>query len=62
MLEEMLLRLFPFLWCDVAFEADCVRITSKTPIGLVNCSKFSEVFEVLDVHCKSVHCTVYVES
>jgi hypothetical protein len=30
MLEEMLLRLIPFLWCDVAFEADCVRITSKT--------------------------------
>ena len=62
MLEEVLLRLIPYLWCDVAFEADCVELRQRLTIGLVNCSKFSEVFEVLDVHCKCVHCTVYVQS
>ena len=64
MLEEMLLRLIPFLWCDVAFEADCVlELCQRLTIGLlVNCSEFCEVFEMLDVHYKCVHCTVYVQS
>ena len=39
-----------------------LELRQRLTIGLVNCSKFSEVFEVLDVHYKCVHCTVYVQS
>ena len=60
--EEMLLRLIPFTVRCCFWSGLCVRITPETHnwTWIVNCSEFCEVFEVLDVHRKCVHCTVYM--
>jgi len=39
-----------------------LELHQRLTIELVNCSEFCEVFEMLDVHCNCVHCTVYVQS
>ena len=53
---------FHFYGAMLLLKRIVLELRQRLTIGLVNCSKFSEVFEVLDVHCKCVHCTVYVQS
>jgi len=53
---------FHFYGAMLLLKRIVLELRQRLTIGLVSCSKFSEVFEVLDVHCKCVHWTVYVQS